>query len=68
MEVFGFLFWSSVSVSVVIKGDVNMPNIDIIFQIAGIGVLIAIFSIVLEQAQKKEQGQMLTLVGVVVIC
>ncbi len=44
-----------------------MPNIDIIFQIAGIGVLIAIFSIVLEQAQKKEQGQMLTLVGVVVI-
>ncbi|WP_350344659.1 stage III sporulation protein AC [Proteinivorax tanatarense] len=44
-----------------------MPNVDVIFQIAGIGILIAIFSIVLEQAQKKEQGQMLTLGGVVVI-
>ncbi|WP_353892385.1 stage III sporulation protein AC [Proteinivorax hydrogeniformans] len=44
-----------------------MPNVDVIFQIAGIGILIAIFSIVLEQAQRKEQGQMLTLVGVVVI-
>lgn len=44
-----------------------MPNINLIFQIAGLGVLIAIFSIVLEQAQKKEHGQLLTLVGVIVV-
>lgn len=44
-----------------------MPNINLVFQIAGLGILIAIFSIVLEQAQKKEHGQMLTLVGVIVV-
>lgn len=44
-----------------------MPNINLVFQIAGLGIIIAIFSIVLEQAQKKEHGQMLTLVGVIVV-
>jgi stage III sporulation protein AC len=42
-------------------------DINLIFQIAGLGILIAIFSIVLEQAQKKEHSQMLTLVGVVLV-
>jgi len=42
-------------------------NIDIIFRIAGIGILIAILSIVLKQAKKEEQAEMLTLAGVVVV-
>ncbi|KUG05025.1 stage iii sporulation protein ac [hydrocarbon metagenome] len=42
-------------------------DIDIIFRIAGIGILIAILSIVLKQAQKEEQAEMLTLAGVVVV-
>lgn len=42
-------------------------NTDIIFTIAGIGILISILSIVLKQAQKEEQAQMLTLAGVVVV-
>lgn len=40
---------------------------DIIFKIAGIGILISVLSIVLKQAQKEEQAQMLTLAGVVVV-
>lgn len=42
-------------------------DIDIIFRIAGIGILISILSIVLKQAQKEEQAEMLTLAGVIVV-
>lgn len=42
-------------------------NIDVIFRIAGIGILISILSIVLTQAKKEEQAEMLTLAGVVVV-
>ena len=44
-----------------------MMNIDIIFRIAGIGILISVLSIVLKQAKKEEQAEMLTLAGVVVV-
>ena len=44
-----------------------MMNIDIIFRIAGIGILISILSIVLKQAKKEEQAEMLTLTGVIVV-
>lgn len=42
-------------------------NIEIIFRIAGIGILISVLSIVLKQANKEEQAEMLTLAGVVVV-
>ncbi|NLG84775.1 MAG: stage III sporulation protein AC [Firmicutes bacterium] len=42
-------------------------EIDLIFKIAGIGILISIFNMVLKQAGKEEQSQMLTLAGVVVV-
>lgn len=42
-------------------------NVDIIFQIAGIGILISVLHIILKQADKEEQAQMLTLAGVVVV-
>ena len=42
-------------------------DIEIIFRIAGIGILISVLSIVLKQAQKEEQAEMLTLAGVVVV-
>mgnify|MGYP001016461765 FL=1 len=38
-----------------------------IFRIAGIGLIISILSMVLKQAGKEEQAQMLTLAGVVVV-
>lgn len=42
-------------------------DIDLIFKIAGIGIFISIINIVLRQAGKDEQAQMLTLVGVVIV-
>lgn len=42
-------------------------NVDLIFQIGGIGVLVAILHIVLKQAGKQEQAELVTLAGVVVV-
>jgi stage III sporulation protein AC len=42
-------------------------DIDVILRIAGIGILISILCIVLKQANKQEQAEMLTLAGVVVV-
>ncbi len=42
-------------------------NVDIIFRIAGIGIFISVLNIVLKQAGKEEQAQMLTLGGVVIV-
>lgn len=45
----------------------DLVNIDVLFKIAGIGIFISLLNIVLKQAGKEEQAQMLTLVGVVVV-
>ncbi len=42
-------------------------NVDLIFKIAGLGILISVLNIILKQANKEEQAQMLTLAGVVVV-
>jgi len=42
-------------------------DVGLIFKIAGIGILVSVLNIVLKQAGKEEQGQMLTLVGVVIV-
>jgi len=44
-----------------------VPDVNLIFQIAGVGILISVLNMVLKQAGKEEQAQMLTLVGVVVV-
>lgn len=42
-------------------------DVDVIFKIAGLGILISVLNIILKQADKEEQAQMLTLAGVVVV-
>lgn len=42
-------------------------NMDLILKVAGIGFLVAIITIVLNEAGKKDQAQMVTLAGVVVV-
>ncbi len=42
-------------------------DIDLIFKIAGIGIFISIINMVLKQANKEEQAQLLTLVGVIIV-
>lgn len=45
----------------------GLVNVDLLFKLAGIGILIMVFTQVLNQAGKKEQAQLLTLAGVVVV-
>ena len=42
-------------------------DINLIFKIAGLGIFISIINIVLKQADKEEQAQMLTLVGAIIV-
>lgn len=42
-------------------------NVEVLFRIAGIGILISVLCIVLKQAKKEEQAEMLTLAGVIVV-
>lgn len=42
-------------------------EVDLVFKIAGLGILISVLHIILKQADKEEQAQMLTLAGVVVV-
>ena len=42
-------------------------EVDILFKIAAIGIVISILSKVLDEAGRKEQAQMTTLVGVVIV-
>ena len=42
-------------------------DINLIFKIAGIGILVSVLNMVLKQAGKEEQAQMLTLAGVILV-
>ncbi len=42
-------------------------KIDLIFKVAGLGILISILHMVLKQANKEEYAQLLTLVGVIIV-
>lgn len=42
-------------------------DIEILFRIAGVGILISILCIVLTQAKKQEQAELLTLAGVIIV-
>ncbi|MCL4425994.1 MAG: stage III sporulation protein AC [Firmicutes bacterium] len=44
-----------------------MNGIDLLFKIAGIGIIVSILHTVLKQAGKEEQGQLVTLAGVVIV-
>ena len=42
-------------------------NIDLIFKIAGIGIIVAILNLVLKKAEREEQAMMTTLAGLIVV-
>lgn len=42
-------------------------DVQILFKIAGVGIIVAVMATVLKQAGKDEQGQMVTLVGVLLV-
>lgn len=42
-------------------------DVGLLFKIAGVGIIVAVMATVLKQAGKDEQGQMVTLVGVLLV-
>lgn len=48
------------------KGTVAM-EIDLIFKIAGTGIIVAVLNLVLKRAEREEQAMMTTLAGLVVV-
>ncbi len=42
-------------------------DIDLIFKIAGTGIIVAVLSIVLKKAERDEQAMMTTLAGLIVV-
>ncbi|HPT82943.1 MAG TPA: stage III sporulation protein AC [Limnochordia bacterium] len=44
-----------------------MADLSPIYRIAGLGILVAVLNIFLVQADRKEQAQMLSLAGVIIV-
>lgn len=42
-------------------------SIDLIFKIAGVGILVSVLNSILKHAGKEEQGQIVTLAGLVIV-
>lgn len=42
-------------------------DIDLIFKIAGIGIIVSVLNIVLKRAERDEQAMMTTLAGLVIV-
>lgn len=42
-------------------------DVDLIFKIAGIGIIVAVLNLVLKRAEREEQAMMSTLAGLIVV-
>ena len=42
-------------------------NIDLIFKLAGTGIIVAVLNLVLKRAEREEQAMMTTLAGLIVV-
>lgn len=42
-------------------------DVSLLFKVAGVGIVVAVMATVLKQAGKDEQGQMVSLVGVLLV-
>ena len=42
-------------------------DIDLIFKIAGIGIIVSVLNLILKRAEREEQAMMTTLAGLVVV-
>ena len=42
-------------------------DIDLIFKIAGVGIIVAVLNLVLKRAERAEQAMMTTLAGLIVV-
>jgi len=49
------------------EGELNSMDIDLIFKIAGTGIIVAVLNLVLKRAEREEQAMMTTLAGLIVV-
>ena len=42
-------------------------DVDLIFKIAGLGIIVAVLNLVLKRAEREEQAMMTTLAGLIVV-
>lgn len=42
-------------------------EVDLIFRVAGIGIIVAVLNLVLKRAEREEQAMMTTLAGLIVV-
>lgn len=68
MAIFGdFIWYNGYSPFILTVKRGGKVDVDVLFKIAAIGIVISILSKVLDEAGRKEQAQMTTLVGVVIV-
>ena len=46
---------------------INKMDIDLIFRIAGVGIIVSVLNLVLKRADREEQAMMTTLAGLIVV-
>ena len=44
---------------------INKMDIDLIFRIAGVGIIVSVLNLVLKRAEREEQAMMTTLAGLI---
>jgi stage III sporulation protein AC len=49
------------------EGNVHTLEIDLIFKIAAIGIIVAVLNLLLKRAERDEQAMMTTLAGLIVV-
>jgi len=60
-------FWNRISYYSYINVEEKVMNIDLLFKIAAIGILVAVLNQVLTRAGRDDQAMMTTLAGVVIV-
>lgn len=58
--------WYSYRYSNIYNGGVVM-NIDLIFKIAGVGIIVSVLNIVLKKADRDDQAMLMCLAGIIVV-
>ena len=46
---------------------INKMDIDLIFRIAGVGIIVSVLNLVIKRAEREEQAMMTTLAGLIVV-
>ncbi len=54
-------------ICIAMNGGIKKVDIDLIFKIAGTGIIVAVLNLVLKRAEREEQAMLTTLAGLIVV-